>query len=95
MKQQVCGTLVLLFVYFQLNNVYGGSRFVIDGKRWATVQELEADLLDEEYELDIMFVLMLRRLTSQFIIENKHMKLANNGTTSLEDIILDAFPDYE
>jgi len=41
-----------------------------------------------------MFVLMLRRLTSQFIIENKHMKLANNGTTSLEDIILDAFPNY-
>lgn len=77
-----------------LNYVIRVLEEAADSKRWTTVEEMEADLLDEEYELDLMFVLMLRHLTSHFIIENKHMKLANNGTTSLEDIILEAFPAY-
>lgn len=60
-----------------------------------SVQDLEGDLLNPGYELDVMFIMVLRKLTSQFIIENRHMKLANGGTTSLEDIILEAYPKYQ
>ena len=66
----------------------------VEGKRWMTVDELEADLLDPQYELDVMFVMVLRKLTTFFIMENRDMKLANNGTTSLEDIIMEAHPEY-
>ena len=59
------------------------------------MNELEMDVIDDSSTFDVMMVAALRRLTTQFIMENRGMKLANNGTTSLEDVLLEAYPDYE
>ena len=67
----------------------------VAGEKWATVEDLEIDILDDNSKFDLMMVTVLRKLTSQFILENRQMKLANNGSTSLEEVILDAYTDYE
>jgi len=76
--------------------------FVIDvlegacnDRRWLTVDELEADILDLEYEFDYIFICMLRKLVVEFIIENRNMKLAGSGTVSLEKVIMEFYSEYE
>lgn len=78
-----------------LNFVIDALEGAADDRRWLTTEELEADVLDSEYEFDFIFISMLRKLVVEFIIENRKMKLAGSGSVSLESVIMDHYSEYE